>query len=83
MHSSSRMITLTGHRLRIFKNRALRRVQSCVLSQYVTGADKNKKLCVVSLCKQELRRIRSSVLCHPTWQKDCLVTMSCLLIIVK
>lgn len=79
MHGSSRMTALTGHRLRIFENRALRRVQSCVLCQYVegmrkvnscvlcqyvTGAEENKKLCVMSVCRQELRRIRSCVLCQ-------------------
>jgi len=42
----------------------LRTVNSCVLCQYVTGAEENKMLCVVSVCGQELRRIKSCVLCQ-------------------
>ena len=42
----------------------MRTVNSCVLCQYVTGAEDNKKLGVVSVCGQELRRIRSCLLCQ-------------------
>ena len=35
-----------------------------MLCQYVTGTEENKKLCVMSVCRQGLWRVRSSVLCQ-------------------
>ena len=56
----------------------LRAVRSCVLCQYltgaeesnklcvvsVTGAEDSEKLCVVSVCRQGLCTVRSCVLCE-------------------
>ena len=61
MYGISRMTALTGHRLRIFENRALRRVRSCVFCQYVEGLrtvnNCVEKLCVVSV-------LQNCVLCQ-------------------